>query len=123
MNYTGTIIEESLWDKSVLNEVKIVRTKVEPVTKKHQTPWLTKWTLHAVEVSENAAETIAENLSHALEPNYWYADFKNDQYHYIIYRDKLFKVDLSNPTLYQEAKQYGLSLGIPPYQVDFTPEN
>ena len=67
---------------------------------------------------------IADRLSVDLEKIHnWYADFKNEQYHYIIYRGKVFKVDLQNPILYKEAKQYGISLGIPEYQVDFVPED
>ncbi len=40
--YKGVIIEESLEDKDVLNKLKIISTKVERVTKEHQTPWLSK---------------------------------------------------------------------------------
>ncbi len=50
-NFTGVIIEESLTDKSVLDEVKIIKTKVEPVTEKHQTPQVKQWTLHTVEIN------------------------------------------------------------------------
>ena len=32
-----------------------------------------------------------------------------------------FKVDLQNPILYKDAKEYGISKGIPEYQVDFAP--
>jgi len=32
-------------------------------------------------------------------------------------------VDLKNPILYKDAKRYGISLGIPKYQVDFAPED
>lgn len=56
-NYLGTIIEESLGNKDVLNDVKILSTKIEPI---------------------------------------------EDQY--------------------QKAKEYGVSLGIPEYQVDFSPD-
>jgi hypothetical protein len=51
MNYTGIIIEESLMDKSILDEVNIVKTEIEPVTEGHKTPWVKhdlypkKWTL------------------------------------------------------------------------------
>lgn len=119
MNYTGTLIEESLSDKQVLSLVKILSTKVEDVTEKHKTPWLKQWTLHLVEVEEIKADEIAEILSKTLNKNYWYADYKNDKWHYIIFSDKIFKVDKQNPTLYQDAKKYGLDLGIPPYQIDF----
>ena len=53
----------------------------------------------------------------------WYSDFKNNNYHFIIYRDKVFKVDLKNSILYKDAKQYGILLGIPEYQVDFAPKD
>lgn len=124
MNYTGIIIEESLEDKGVLDEVRIVNTEVEKVTDEHKTPWLTQWTLHTVEVPEAQADEADQRLSMALESkDSWYTDFKNNKYHYIVYRGKIFKVDLLNPTLYKDAKQYGISLGIPEYQVDFTPED
>lgn len=38
MIFSGVIIEESLTDKSVLGDVKIVKTNVEPVTEEHKTP-------------------------------------------------------------------------------------
>ena len=124
MNYKGVIIEESLDKTDILKKVNIVTTKVGQVTEKHETPWLKQWTLHTVEILEQDADSVAEELSNALENEHdWYADFKNDEYHYIIYRGKIFKVDLKNPSLYKDAKQYGISLGIPEYQVDFTPDD
>jgi len=45
-NYKGVIIEESFESKEVLKKVKIVSTKIEKVTEKHQTPWFSQWTLH-----------------------------------------------------------------------------
>lgn len=123
-DYQGVIIEESLESKDALKKVKIVSTKVEQVTEEHKTPWLKQWTLHTVEIPEAAADAIAERLSKDLEKEHnWYADYKNDEYHYIIYRGKIFKVDLKNPLLYKDAKQYGVSLGIPEYQVDFAPDD
>ena len=124
MNYKGVIIEESLENKEVLKEMAILSAKVEPVTEKHKTPWLTKWTLHTVEVSENQADEIAKKISNSLDSEHggsWYADFKNDKFHYVIFRDKVFKVDLSNAK-YREVMEYGISLGIPWYQLDFSPE-
>jgi len=123
MNFTGTIIEESLEDKSVLDDIKIVSTKVKPVTEKYQTPWVKQWTLDEVEISEEQAGEIAEKLSKALDRKHnWYADYKNDQEHYIIYKDRVFHVtDRSDQAQYQDATDYGVSLGIPDYQVDFSP--
>ncbi len=121
-NYKGVIIEESLEDKNILQDLKILETKVEPATEKHKTSWVTQWTLHTVEVPEGRAEEIAEKLSQALDSQHaWYADFKNDTTHFIIFRDKVFKIDRSSKEQYDEATKYGLTLGIPEYQLDFSP--
>ena len=123
MNYKGIIIEESLYDKSVLNDVKILSTKVEEVTEEHKTPWLKQWTLHTVEIPEDKAGENAETLSKGLDKERpWYADFKNLTTHYIIFRNKIFVIDRKNAEQYAEAKKYGMSFGIPEYQVDFSPE-
>ncbi len=119
MNYIGTIVEESLSDTSILQEVLILNTKTSIVTEKNKTPWLRKWTLSKTEIPENSIDQISYKLSQNLNTKYWYADFKNNEFHYIIYRDKIFKVDLSNPIMYIEAKKFGLALGIPGYQLDF----
>lgn len=124
-DYKGVIIEESLKSNDVLKKVKVVATKIEKVTKEHQTPWLLQWTLHAVEIPGSEAQTVAEEISKSLDYSHdssWYADFKNDTHHYIIFRNKIFYIDRTNKEHYDEAKRYGISLGIPEYQVDFHPE-
>lgn len=123
MNYRGIIIEESLLDPSVLSEVEILETKIEAVRPEHKTPWVLQWTMHTVEFPEEKADHIAEELSKSLDAKHptWYADFKNDTHHYIVYLLKVFKVDLSNPRQYKEVKKYGRHLGIPAQQLDFAP--
>lgn len=122
MNYIGVIIEESLHNASLLDKVKILKTKIEKVTDKHKTPWVSQWTLHTVEVDENIVDQIAMELSNMLDREHsWYADFENEAFHYIIYKDKVFKVDRTNPTLYEDARKYGIRIGIPDYQVNFAP--
>ena len=124
-NYKGVIIEESLENKDVLKEVTIIATKVEEIKESHKTPWLKQWTLHTVEIPEEKAEKVAEKLSKSLDYSHhssWYADFKNDVFHYIIFKQKIFKINRRSATEYKEAKKYGISLGIPEYQVDFSPE-
>lgn len=124
-NYQGVIIEESLENKEILKKIKIISTKVEPITDKHKTPWLSQWTLHTVEIPNNKAKEIAEEISKSLDHDHggsWYADFKNDTHHYIIFRDKIFYIDRKSKKQFDEVKLYGISLGIPEYQVDFYPE-
>ena len=107
-----------------MDKVKSIKTKISPVVEKHRTPWVKQWTMHTVEIKEEDANKIAEQLSKDLDKKHvWYADFKNENYHFIIYRGRVFKVDLKNPTLYKEAKKFGIALGIPDYQVDFAPND
>src|SRR3990167_10394530 len=98
MNFKGIIIEESLGDKSVLSDMDIVETKVEEVTESHKTPWIAQWTLHTVEIPEEKVNSVADKISKSFDPEHpdWYADFKNENFHYIIFANKIFKVDLKN---------------------------
>jgi len=122
MDYTGVIIEESLENKDILKDVNVSSTKVEEVTERHRTPWIKQWTLHTVEIPENQADGIAETISKSLDSQHpWYADFKNDSFHYIIFRNKFFKIERSKKEQYDEVIKFGLSLGIPDYQLDFSP--
>ncbi len=121
MPYTGIIIEESLRDKAILKKLPVVSIQIETVTQDHQTPWLKQWTLHKVEILEVDADNIANLLAKKLEKKHeWYADFKNESLHYIIFRNKVFKINRKNKEEYDKAQKYGISLGIPDYQVNFT---
>ena len=125
MDYKGVIIEESLENKDVLSDIRILSTKIEPATEKHRTPWIKQWTLHTVEIPENQADGIADKISKAIDFSHkdsWYADFKNNRTHFIIFRDKVFRVDKGNKSQYNEVVKFGVSLGIPSHQLDFSPE-
>src|SRR3989344_5348788 len=117
-NYKGDIIEESLSDKSVLKEVNIISMRVEKVTDEHQTPWLSQWTLDTIEVSDNQADNLAEKLSKALDPKHgWYIDYRNDKYHYVIFKNKVFKIDRSKKSDYDGMVKYGFFVWKPAYSV------
>ncbi|MEK7584149.1 MAG: DUF5680 domain-containing protein [Patescibacteria group bacterium] len=116
--YRGVIIEESLTDKNVLRQIPIVSTKVERVTDEHQTPWLSQWTLHTIEVPQSRAEAVAQLLSEALDPRHsWYADYKNDTFHFIIFFGTVFRIERKSKAQYEAARRYGLSHGTPEYQL------
>ena len=86
MSFNGVIIEESLTDKSVLNDANIISTKVEPVTEHHKTPWVKQWTLHTVEIPDDKVAEVADKISKGLDKEHdWYADFKTYTEHYVIY--------------------------------------
>lgn len=123
-HHEGIIIEESLENTSVLKRVKILSTQVEPITDDHQTPWLTQWTIHTVEVAEDDVKEIAEEIRQSLDRAHsgsWYADFKNTTHHIVIFPEKVFIIDRTVQAEYDEVRQYGISLGIPAPQMDFQP--
>ncbi len=121
-DYLGIIIEESLSDKSILKELEILDTEIHKVTKESRTPWLSVWTLHTIQVREEEMESAAKKISAALDQirSNWYADFKNSRFHYIIFSKKIFKVDRTIKDGYKAVTQYGLTLGIPAYLLDFS---
>ncbi len=117
-NYKGDIIEESLKNKEVLAGVRIISSRVEQVTAEHQTPWLSRWTLDTIEVSAGDADGVAQKLSTVLDPEHgWFIDFRNDEYHYVIFVNKVFKLGRSKKSDYEEMIKYGLSVGTPEYQL------
>lgn len=117
-NYRGDIIEESLSNKNILKEVNIISTRVEKVTDEHKTPWLSQWTLDTIEVDDSQADNLAEKLSRSLDPEHsWYIDYRNDKYHFVIFKNKVFKLDRSKKSDYDEMIKYGLSVGTPDYQL------
>ena len=123
MNYKGIVIEESLQNLKILKRLKILTTEVEQVAESHKTPWLKQWTLHTVEINEDDAQNVADKISAALDSEHdWYADFKNDKYHFVIFRGKIFRVNRNKPEEYEKVEEYGISLGIPDYQLDFSPD-
>lgn len=119
--YSGCIIEESLTNKDVLKEFIITKTNVEKVTEESNTPDLDAWTMHIVEIAEDKIESIVPLLSKSIDGSRknggWYTDLKSDDWHYIIFSGKAFKVDRSNGEQYEQAKEYGMSIGIPEYQL------
>ena len=121
--YKGVIIEESLADTSLLKQVKILLTKVELVTPEHKTPHLKQWTLHSVEIPREKADEVAIAISRALDMahGHWYADFKDDVTHYIIFTGKVFRVERKKPEQYTAVVAFGLKRGIPAHQLDFSP--
>lgn len=42
MKYNGVIIEESLIDTKIIEELNILQREIEEINKEDNTPWLTK---------------------------------------------------------------------------------
>ena len=119
-NFKGVVIEESLKNKEILKNLKIISTKVEKVTEAHKTPWLKQWTLHTVEIPEELIEKTAEELKNSLEKEHnWFMHFWKGDLLIVIFKDKIFKLPKNDKKTWRPAINYGISLGIPKYQLNF----
>ena len=120
MFYTGAIIRESLTDTSVLNDLELVTREVEKVDEDMKTPWLDVWTIDTVKIPENKIAEVCQQLSLVIDDSNcddWYADFRNDDWLYVVFKNRVFKIDRHNPDSYAAMKTYALSHNLPEYQL------
>lgn len=102
----GTIIENSLNDKSVLERLTILKS------------WTSgSWKLHQVSLSKEEALSFSEYLTSGP----WYVHFWEEETDEVIvvFRDKTFVIKHSDKSTWVEAVQHGIALGIPKEQLDF----
>ena len=93
MKYSGCIIEESLTDKSIINEFEIIEEINDDGIM-----WI-------VEIDESKLDNVLQRLQSAMvEAPIWYCDLKCDDYHYIIYNDKIFKVNRDYGEQYEKQR-------------------
>lgn len=120
MDYKGVIIEESLTDRRIVDELEIVDTYIGKTTARESTPWVDQWTLQTVVIPNDKIDEYVDRLSKFIDKSHassWYCDFKNNEFHYVVFSNKLFKLDRTKRKDYISMKQYGISIGIPENQL------
>lgn len=109
--YKGYIIEESLEDNLILNNFKIIGIKITD----DENP-ADRWHIYEVETSKEQLLKISKYL----KPGKWYTHFWDSNKNIIaVFKDKNFEFNYDNKESWNEAVEYGLSLGIPKEQLDF----
>jgi len=111
--YHSIVIEESLDDKNVLKDLKILKTKIDG-----------DWHLHIIEVAdEDLDETLELIQSHLVKNRPYYFHFFNDgQNLIIVFQKKVFRMNPKDQKTWQDAQEYGDKiLSIPIDQLDFYP--
>lgn len=104
--YKGTIVENSLADKNILQEIKITKT------------WQSSdWILHDVLVNEDQIPTLSQNLDNG--PWYIHVWKPGTDDVKVIFKNKIFDIKHSNKSTWKDAVAYGKSVGIPEEQLDF----
>lgn len=104
--YKGTIIENSLQDKSILTKIQVQATRQAG-----------DWILHNVFVEEAQIQQLSECLAEGP----WYIHLweigKDDVK--VIFKDRIFDIKFSDKSTWTDAVTYGKSIGIPEEQLDF----
>lgn len=102
----GVIIENSLSDTSILQNLDISRSWKDG-----------DWKLHEVSVSK---EQVLD-LQNYLADGPWYVHFweKGSDDVLVVFKNKSFEIKFSDKSTWTPALEHGESIGIPPKQLDF----
>jgi len=76
--------------------------------------------LQTVIIPEDKIEDYTKKLSELIDKehiNSWYCDFRNTKYHYVIFSDKVYKLDRTKKQEYINMRNHGIKIGIPEQQL------
>ncbi|MEK6925996.1 MAG: hypothetical protein AABW50_01830 [Nanoarchaeota archaeon] len=108
--YKGIIESESLIDKKILNEVRIVKSYKE----QHLDEDPKIWTINKINVDDKKFDSFMKDLSKNMIKG-WYSLLWNDKFVYVIFKNKIFKIKNINPWIKSEFSfviNYALSVNI-----------
>lgn len=103
-NWYGWIIEQSLDDQSIFDELPTIKMKSEEED----------WKEHIVEVPDEKINDVVEFLKQHLK-RAWYAHLVKDNQMIVMYKDKVFQVKEGED--YTPMREFGLSHSVPEEQL------
>ena len=112
MRYKGCIIEESLTDNRVLNNIKTFKIRITSEDNPQK-----RWHIYDSIVSETQINYIHKYLKQG-----WYMHFWDKNKMIVLFKDKKFILDVNKADAWKNAIDYGLSIGIKKEQLDFEME-
>lgn len=110
--YKGAIVEESLEDNRIINSLNISKIRISSEKKQED-----RWHIYNVDVSEKDIENLSKMIK-----NRWYMHFWKGREVIAIFKGKKFRFNYDDKSTWKPAVEYGLSIGIPREQLDFTLE-
>lgn len=114
MTWKGVIIEESLDDKEILKLVKIINTRksfLEAEKKKGTMKF------YSIEVTDERKIEFVTKTELAIKQG-WYIHIVKDNRTVMIFRKKHFEFSKNEKDKIKMAKDYGISIGILPEQME-----
>jgi len=118
--YRGLLLKESLESVDLLKDedIKISRIENWDVGDRAADFQPDTWTAVFIEGKVENIERVARKISKTILPK-WYANLSDEYTEFVIFRNKIFKHKKGDKADAREAIEYGKSVGIPEYQLDW----
>jgi hypothetical protein len=119
--YEGTLILESLRVGTELSGIPLVVRKISrydvSTATTDQPP---VWSVLEFGVEDSQTDSLAKDLSAALDSPGWYGDFHNDREIFVVFPGRVFRYRRGDAAARAEAQAFGRGLRIPEPQLDWT---
>jgi hypothetical protein len=115
MVWKGVIIEESLFDKSILNIVKIVKTRKTTLEKESERGTLT---FLYFELNDKKEDEFVDKALLVIKDRFYLHICRNERM-VVVYKNKEFDFSSNELNKLNQARDYGLSVGILREQMPF----
>lgn len=116
--FRGVLIKEALVELSILDELRILGTKVVVIEAPAAGQPAT-WTVITFEVDDAQAPTTAGTLAGQLAPGPWYVDFNNGERSYVVFSDRVFTYLRGDEEGLRAARAHAAGQGVPETQIDW----
>lgn len=77
------------------------------------------WTVIEFGVAESRVEEVAQALSDALDQPGWYADLRTAEETFVVFPGRVLRFPRGDGTGRTEAREVGLTFGVPEHQLDW----
>jgi len=113
--WKGVIIEESLTDKLLLALVRVVQSKKTALEEEEEKG---VFTLHSIELDDSKLDEFVKTAQQSIKNSY-YLHICKDNEMIVVFKDKVFNLSSNDLTKINEARDYGISIGILKEQMPF----
>jgi len=114
--FKGIIISESLNEPSLINQFKIYKAEIskeeESIPNENRKA---RWHLYWAKASMKQIKQLSKEIKQGGYTHFWNSKKEVK----VIFKDKIFKLQFDNKSSWKDAVEYGKSIGIPEYQLDF----